>query len=133
MNSKTAAFASFSLAISVILGAWNAHGMEALVQNGSIDLKYLKTFHTGVEYQFLSSLGLLAISMLPKIKQKLFTAGIWLIIIGMILFCLSLYLLSFHQILGAGWKILGAIAPIGGTSLAAGWVFIGISFLKFKP
>ncbi len=130
-NNNWAAIAAFSLAIAIGLGAWNAHGMEKLVETGKIMEKYLKTFHTGVEYQFINSLGLLILGILIPAKPKIKTACL-LIFIGMVIFSFSLYILSFNEILGSGFRILGAITPIGGLSMIAGWFWAGWILLKNK-
>lgn len=131
MRSNNIAFwASLSLAMAILLGAWNAHGMENFVNSGSIDAKYLKTFHTGVEYQFFNSLGLLVLGLYLKPEVKTMRYAVWLIFSGMCIFSFSLYLLSFHQILGSGWRILGAITPIGGLFMALGWICAAIAFKK---
>jgi uncharacterized membrane protein YgdD (TMEM256/DUF423 family) len=132
MKNNWAAIAAFSLALAISLGAWNAHGMEKFVENGQILEKYLKTFHTGVEYQFINSIGILVLGLFglrdfPKLKN-----AILFIFIGMCVFSFSLYLLSFHQLLGAGFKILGAITPIGGLFMIVGWIYTGILFLKIN-
>jgi uncharacterized membrane protein YgdD (TMEM256/DUF423 family) len=45
------------------------------------------------------------------------TASAWLFVVGTVLFSGSLYALSFS---GVRW--LGAITPIGGVALLAGWL-----------
>jgi uncharacterized membrane protein YgdD (TMEM256/DUF423 family) len=129
-SNRIAFWASLSMAMAILLGAWNAHGMENLVTNGTISAKYLKTFYTGVQYQFFNSLGLLILGLYLRPEIKIMRYAIWLIFSGMCIFSFSLYLLSFNQILGNGWRVLGAITPIGGLFMALGWVFSAIAFKK---
>ena len=60
-------FIALSGAISVILGAFGAHGLEDYLSG-----RYLDTFKTAVLYQFLHTLALLGVICLPDnlIKDK---------------------------------------------------------------
>jgi uncharacterized membrane protein YgdD (TMEM256/DUF423 family) len=57
-----------------------------------------------------------------KWPSSLVKAGGWLFVIGTVLFSGSLYLLSLS---GARW--LGAITPLGGLALSAGWVCLALA------
>lgn len=129
---KIIAVGAFSMAIAIALGAYNAHGMEKLVESGKIEAKYLDTFHTGVLYQFINSLGLLLLGLLQFMKIIPSSKPSTLILTGMLVFSGTLYILSFHQIIGSGFKILGAITPIGGLCMIIGWLWAGIILLKEK-
>ena len=121
---------AFSLAHAIVLGAWNAHGMENFVNKGLMDIKYIKTFHTGVEYMFISSLGLLFLGVLGNNKM-LKWASIF-ITSGMFIFSFSLFILSFNQLLGVGFKTSGAIAPIGGLLMALCWIMAAFSIIQLR-
>lgn len=131
-SQKTIAIGAFSMAIAIALGAYNAHGMEKLVESGTIDTKYLDTFHTGVLYQFINSLGLLLLGLLQFMNIIPSSRPSTLILAGTLVFSGTLYILSFHQILGSVFKILGAITPIGGLCMIIGWLWVGITILKEK-
>ena len=105
--------ASLNGFIAVSLGAFAAHGLKT-----RLSTEMLNTFQTGVQYQMVHALALLGVgvlalsfpnAVLPKISGYLFMLGI-------ILFSGSLYVLS---VTGIRW--LGAITPIGGLALLAGW------------
>ncbi len=107
--------------LGVALGAFGAHALKARLLPDR-----LITFETAVRYQLihalaLSSAGILIIlfpvSSFPVIAAWLFTAGI-------LLFSGSLYLLVFTN---QPW--FGAIAPLGGLALIAGWVCLGLTAL----
>jgi uncharacterized membrane protein YgdD (TMEM256/DUF423 family) len=101
-------------ALAVGLGAFGAHGLEAiLVQNGRLD-----TFQTAVNYHFYHTLALLGIGVLVSVKPqwKGFSFTAWCMILGMVIFSGSLYVLS---LTGITW--LGAITPLGGLSFILGW------------
>lgn len=114
--------ASFMMALSISIGAFGAHGLKSMIEP-----QLLKTFNTGVEYQFYNTLGLFAASFILYLKENSRKAVIasWLILIGMIIFSFSLYLLVILNM-----PILGAITPIGGTLLIIAWVMLALAILK---
>ena len=111
--------AAFSAALSVVLGAFGAHGLE-----GSLTPRSMATFNTAVHYQFLHSLALFAVVSLPddlvNIRMRTWAARAFLV--GMIIFSGSLYLLLFT---GLSW--LGIITPLGGIAFISGWALIFFS------
>jgi uncharacterized membrane protein YgdD (TMEM256/DUF423 family) len=119
--------ASFIGALSVVLGAFGAHGLKKIVAPES-----LVTFETAVRYQFyhvfaLALTGLVFASGTPSLMKA---AGI-LFIAGMTLFSGSLYLLTYKsaaQVNGLSW--VGPITPLGGTLLVAGWVCLALGLSK---
>jgi uncharacterized membrane protein YgdD (TMEM256/DUF423 family) len=119
-------------ALGVALGAFGAHGLsDFLAARGHTgdDLQHrLAIFDTAVRYQMLHALALcflgLALQHDNKICWRL--AG-WAFLIGVLLFCGLLKVLTFAD---PSWKALGAIVPLGGASLIAGWVAILIGALR---
>ena len=98
---------------TVALGAFAAHGLKAILSPG-----LLQTFNTGVEYQGMHSLALLALGLLMQRDDRpaLRLAG-WAFASGILVFSGSLYLLALTD---ARW--LGAVTPLGGTAFLLGWV-----------
>jgi len=109
-------------ALSVGIGAFGAHGLEAtLTANGR-----LETFETAVKYQFYHTLALLLLGILMlNMQSGYFGYASICFIIGIAIFSGSLYTLSLTNIT---W--LGAITPIGGLSLIMGWVFLILGVSK---
>jgi len=110
---------AISGALSVMFGAFGAHGLE-----DRLSASYLDTFSTAVRYQFLHTLALLGIICLPDHLVKLRTLH-WVAIsfaVGVLLFSGSLYLLVLFDI-----RSLGVITPIGGAALILGWVLLLLS------
>ncbi|MGG3555150.1 DUF423 domain-containing protein [Peribacillus frigoritolerans] len=108
--------------IAVALGAFGAHGLE-----GKIPDKYLETWQTAVQYQMFHAVGLLVLGLLAgKIASPLINWSGWLMLIGIILFSGSLFVLSVTQI-----KVLGAITPLGGISFLVAWVLMIIAAYKY--
>lgn len=103
--------------IAVLFGAFGAHTLKTLISP-----EMLVTFETGVRYQMYHSLALLALG-----ATKFHSRGILLLFIGTLVFSGSLYAISL-----TGIKALGAITPIGGVLLLAGWAWIALDARKLK-
>lgn len=115
-------FAAISGFIAVSLGAFGAHALKTKLEASG----YLDTYHTAVSYQFYHTLALLAIGLLAmKYPSTLISYSGYSMMIGMIIFSGSLYLLCF-----TGIRWLGAITPIGGLGFLAGWLLLFIAILK---
>jgi uncharacterized membrane protein YgdD (TMEM256/DUF423 family) len=114
-------------ALSVILGAFAAHGLKKIVPPDSVS-----TFETGVRYQFYHTFALLAVAFLMERFQS--QALVWsgyLFIAGIVLFSGSLYLLTMlKSTQNVGLSKIGIITPIGGLFFVGGWIFLFIGILK---
>jgi uncharacterized membrane protein YgdD (TMEM256/DUF423 family) len=110
-----AAFFGFT---GVALGAFAAHGLK-----DRLSAEYLAIFHTGVMYQLVHALALLAVALLAvQIPGRLMTwAGISFVV-GIVLFSGSLYLLTL-----TGVTRLGIITPFGGLAFLVGWLLLGMA------
>ena len=113
-------------ALSVAIGAFGAHGLEGLVEAGKLTDHDLKTFETGVRYQFYHTFALLAVGLgYHMLNEKMAKFATTLFLIGIIIFSGSLYLLVLSEpLLGTRLSWLGAITPLGGLSFIAGWFFL---------
>jgi len=95
---------------AVALGAFGAHGLRERVSPPMLEI-----YRTGVLYHLVHALVVLAVALAadrlrrPRLAAGLFCAGI-------AIFSGTLYLLA---ITGRTW--LGAVTPIGGVLLLAGW------------
>lgn len=116
------AIGSISLALSVALGAFGAHILEDQVTQEMMDI-----FSLGNDYQMIHSLGLLLIGLLMKYlpSQTLLKWSGWLLIVGILIFSGSLYILAI-----TGVHILGAITPFGGFAFIVGWLLLAYATLK---
>lgn len=96
--------------LGVALGAFGAHTLSDLVSEAR-----LQTFETAVRYQVYQGLGLLALAALAP-RGGLASRSGPLLIAGTLVFSGALYAL----VAGApSW--FGAVAPVGGVLLIAGW------------
>lgn len=109
---RVAAIAGF---LGVLLGAFGAHSLrEQLETAGRKGI-----WETAVLYQLLHAVVLLVIARWSGVE-----VARWAILIGILLFSGSLYILCL-----TGIKPLGAITPLGGISFLIGWLWL---FLKAK-
>lgn len=109
--------------LAVALGAFGAHGLKAHFKTYP-DLK--PVYETAVQYHMYHALALLAVAWIAHKAPGTWThlsGGFF--IAGVFIFSGSLYTLSVTNI-----RWLGAITPIGGVALMAGWLFLAISAWK---
>ena len=113
-------------ALSVAFGAFAAHSLKQHVSDYAVSI-----FETGVRYQFYHAFALLSSGILYKeFPNKFVKWSGGLFIVGIILFCSSLYALTFIKAaVLPGYDWIGAITPLGGLSFIAGWLclFVGIA------
>jgi uncharacterized membrane protein YgdD (TMEM256/DUF423 family) len=99
-------------ALGVTLGAFGAHGLRSV-----LDAEALGWWETAAQYQMWNAIGLVALGAAP-------IAGIGrpalLLGIGILIFSGSLYLMALTDM-----RWLGAVTPIGGALMIAGWLWIG--------
>jgi len=112
-SGRTLATAGILLALAMVLGAFGAHGLK-----GQLTPDQLHVYETAVTYHFFNALGLLGIGLTMRFVNG--PAVRWaavLILIGIVLFSGSLYVLTF----GAP-RPIGIVTPFGGLALIAGWI-----------
>jgi uncharacterized membrane protein YgdD (TMEM256/DUF423 family) len=115
--------AAILLALGVMLGAFGAHALK-----GRLDDYSLGVYEKAVLYHFIHALGLLVVSILPRIGVLTQSAGTWvcsLLCAGILLFSGSLYVLALTGVRG-----LGAVTPFGGISFIAAWLLLAYSLLR---
>lgn len=122
MNKKILLAGSVFGLLTVVIGAFGAHALEEiLLQNGRVD-----TFETAVKYQGIHALALVLLGILSeKLNNSLIRYAAILMVIGILIFSGSLYILSITNI-----GFLGAITPIGGIASIAGWILLIIGIYK---
>ena len=115
------AVGSVSGLLAVAAGAFGAHALKS-----RLTADMLAVFETGARYQMYHALALLACAWAAaKWPGPLPTAAACLFVCGTILFSGSLYALSL-----TGARGFGAVTPIGGLALLAGWACLAIAALK---
>ena len=114
MNKNWLGIAAINGALAVMAGAFAAHGLKARL---STDM--LSVFETGARYHMYHALAIGLASLVPAPKAA------WAFLIGIVLFCGSLYLLALTAI-----PILGAVTPLGGLCFIVGWVALAWGAFK---
>jgi uncharacterized membrane protein YgdD (TMEM256/DUF423 family) len=107
--------------LSIALGAFGAHAFKEVLELSN----RTETYEIAARYQMYGALALIAVGILTdKIPHKFLTWAGYCFIVGTIIFSGSLYLICI-----TGVKMWGAVAPIGGAGLMAGWIlfFMGVS------
>ena len=108
--------AALNMAIAVALGAFGAHSLKAIVST-----QQLEWWQTATLYWFIHGLGLLLVGILIRLNYATQTTA-WLLQVGVIIFAGSLYAMT----LGAP-RWFGAITPIGGVLMIAGWLWLAVT------
>jgi uncharacterized membrane protein YgdD (TMEM256/DUF423 family) len=127
MNKTFLIIATLLGAFTVALGAFGAHAIKERVNEYTLGI-----FETAVKYQFYHVFALLAAGIL--FQQFGNNYMLWsgkLFIAGIILFCGSLYLLTYFLANNnETMKWLGAVTPFGGLCFIAGWICMVIAIIK---
>jgi len=104
--------------LGVAAGAFGAHGLH-----DRLPTDLLEVYHTGVRYQMIHALALVALAALAgRWPGAAWGAAGWLFVVGTVLFSGSLYALALS---GVRW--LGAITPFGGLAFLVGWVVVTVT------
>jgi len=106
-------------ALTVAMGAFGAHALKTIVPPEALTI-----YETAVKYQFyhVFALAITAILYEKYPNQSLINACVSFIV-GMFLFCGSLYLLTIRAATGIEWlKYAGPITPVGGLGFIVGWL-----------
>lgn len=110
---------------AVAAGAFGAHGLEAmLAKAGQTD-----NWETACRYALFHALALVATGLLARLPAApppgVLRAATACFLVGMLIFsgCLAILAVT-------GITMLGAIVPIGGVLLLAGWALMGLAAWK---
>ena len=112
--------------IAVAAGSFGAHGLkDILATNGQA-----ANWETGVRYALFHAIALLVVGLFAGLPQAE-PSRPWLTAAGI---CFLLGTTIFSGFLAAlslsGVRILGAIVPIGGVLLLAGWAALAIAAVR---
>lgn len=105
-----AILACLSAALAIGAGAFGAHGVA--------DAKAADWLRTGGLYQLVHAVAAIALTGVARGAAALLLAGA-------AIFALSLYIMALG---GPRW--LGAVTPIGGTLMIAGWLWAAWTFAQ---
>jgi len=114
---RLAVFAALNGALAVALGAFAAHGVgpeaEALLG-------------TGAQYQGVHAV--LAIACALAAPAGLMRLGGWLAASGGLVFSLALAAIALLDI-----RVMGAVAPVGGSLMILGWLTLAAGAVRPSP
>lgn len=115
-------------ALSVMLGAFGAHGLRELLTE-----KALGNWHTACTYMMYHALAILLVAVLMRQQEHvLLKWTVRFFFIGMLFFSGSLYLLSMRDILGHNFSWLGPVTPLGGLLFIAGWCSLALYGFRYR-
>lgn len=124
MDKKTITTGAFLGMLAIILGAFGAHALKAVLSP-----EQLITFETGVRYQMYHALFLLFIGTTGLLSQKTKKTIYYLVLVGVLFFSGSIYLLATNGLTSFDFRVIGFITPIGGLLLILAWGIAGYNFL----
>lgn len=109
--------------LSVALGAFGAHGMKATFAAAADGADRAAWWQTATHYAGVHALAIgLAALVSDRIGSPFATAAGWAFAGGVVVFSGTLFAMA----LGAP-RWLGAVTPLGGLSLLAGWASLGVA------
>jgi uncharacterized membrane protein YgdD (TMEM256/DUF423 family) len=114
------ALAALNGLIGVGAGAFGAHGVA--------DLKAKDWLRTGAEYELIHALAVIACVVAWRMGASAAAFAAWLFLAGAAFFSWSLYLMAL-----TGQRWLGAVTPVGGVLLLAGWATLAWAALAGTP
>ncbi|WP_292978568.1 DUF423 domain-containing protein [Nitrosomonas sp.] len=110
--------------LCVALGALGSHGLKSV-----LTANMLANFQIGVQYHFYHAIGLMLVGLtmerLPQVRALKFSG--MLMMAGIVLFSGTLYIVSL-----TGWRGMGIVAPLGGSSFMVGWLLLAYAVWKNK-
>jgi uncharacterized membrane protein YgdD (TMEM256/DUF423 family) len=115
MKKQIVSIAVLFILISILLGAFGAHGLKEIVSQ-----KMLLTFDKGVKYLMYSGLGLLILSLNDTKFSFDLKWSYRLIIIGTLLFSLDIFIFTFSEQINS-LKNFIHLVPVGGMFMIIGW------------
>ena len=100
--------------VAVALGAFGAHGLRSTLEaHGMLDV-----WNKAVFYHFIHAIALLVLALYGTLNR----GACVLLLIGILLFSGSLYLLALTNL-----RWLGAVTPFGGLCFLAGWAWLVVA------
>ncbi len=125
MERKILTVASLLGMIAIILGAFGAHAFKKV-----LSIEQLNTFETGVKYQMYHALFLLFVGTTSALSDKAKKAILSLVIVGVLFFSGSIYLLATNDLTSFDFKVIGFVTPIGGLLLISSWIWLFVEVYK---
>jgi uncharacterized membrane protein YgdD (TMEM256/DUF423 family) len=115
------------IGLSIVFGAFGSHALTRV-----LSVQKLEVFNKANHYLGMQSIGILVLLVVNNTtKIQISPTTIYALLIGMLVFCLALYLVSFSEMNGMdGLRKFGIVAPFGGLLMIYGWVLAAFNFFK---
>ena len=109
-------------AISVAAGAFGAHGLKGVLEASGQSANW----ETASRYALVHAMALVVTGLVAALPgaaaHRLFAAAAWCFGLGAVVFCGCLWMLAV-----TGIRMLGAVVPVGGGLLIAGWLLLALA------
>jgi len=115
--------------LAVALGAFGAHGLKSRLADAPDVARRLEWWDTASHYHLMHAiaLGVLALAV-ERLDPTWLRRSALATLAGIALFSGSLYVMALTGV--TRW---GAVTPIGGLGLLAGWVLFAVGALRARP
>jgi uncharacterized membrane protein YgdD (TMEM256/DUF423 family) len=114
--------------LAVAAGAFGAHGLKKALAAAPDGAQRLDWWHTAAQYHLAHALALgLVAALAPHVAGRTAPLAGWFFLAGLVLFSGSLYTMTL-----TGVRALGAVTPVGGVCLLAGWLAVCLSAWRLR-
>lgn len=127
---KIIALGAFNMMLAIALGAYSAHGLPKVATPDIV-----ASFQTGVMYHIYHSLALLIWGVVAFQYRRLPVTGVAVLFLsGILLFSVTIYILSFCKIRGfSGFlAFLGPLPTFGAFCWLLGWGMMGLRLWRYS-
>ena len=108
-------------ALGIALGAFGSHSLKT-----KLNPDELVIYDIATRYLMYHAIGMISLGILAyNVPESILKVPAILMLIGIVLFSGSLYLISIK-----GFTKLGIITPLGGTAFIVSWVLLAINIFK---
>lgn len=112
---------AFGCALAIVAGAFGAHGLK-----GRLDAEAMELWQTAARYLMYGSLGLVLLGLAAsRLPRRGFDAAALALAVGMVVFSGTVAALALG---GPRW--LGAVTPLGGLLMIAGFLLFAWTALR---
>lgn len=111
--------------LSIVLGAMGAHALKEVLATAQFE-----SFEVAVRYQGFLSMGVLVLALQADRFSFSLQPILSGMMVGMILFCVSIYALVAFKTMHWPTSIIGPITPIGGLITIVSWILFLYRLIK---
>jgi uncharacterized membrane protein YgdD (TMEM256/DUF423 family) len=121
MSARGPVIGAVVMALAVAAGAFGAHGLRSM-----IDARGLELWETAARYLVIGGVGLLATGLSRRPAAA--SLAVVLLVLGTAIFSGTVMALAL-----GGPRMLGAVTPIGGLGMIAGFLALALALRAPKP